>query len=710
MIRTIAFALLLPLITIGIATAQEAAKPPARHTLMPVPKSVAFQAGRLTVQSGFMVAVTKQSDARLLAGLDRALRRLERRTGLEFPRGLAKDATAATLVIECEGPGSKVPSVDENEAYTLTIDSKQAVLKAATTVGVLRGLETLLQLVDGDRAGYFLPAVTVDDAPRFPWRGLLIDVCRHWIPVDVIKRNLDGMAAVKLNVLHLHLSEDQGFRIESKKYPKLQQMGSDGNFFTQDQIRDIVAYATERGIRVVPEFDMPGHVSSWLVGYPELASAPGPFEIGRKWGVFDGALDPTREEVYKFLDAFYGEMAGLFPDAYMHIGGDENNGKQWSANAAIKAFMAKNNLADAHALQAYFNQRLTKILKKYGKRMVGWDEILHPDLPKDAVVQSWRGQASLADSARKGYSGILSSGYYIDLGYKTTDHYLVDPLPSTVSLTAEEAKRVLGGEACMWAEWVTPETIDSRIWPRTAAIAERFWSPADVRDVNDMYRRLAAVSLQLEDLGLRHESMAPVLLRRMAGTHSIGPLSVLASVVEPVKGYQRGRVRPTTQFTPLTRLADAARPDSMMGMMLRIGVDELLADAPRFRTRKPELASAFQEFRDIRPAIDRLIDEAPVLQEAAPLAADLSSLGTLGIEALSYLASGIAPTADWREVALSRIDQAARPRADVELAIIIPMRKLVIAAAELGQLAELGPRAWIARVEALAAPPPPVKK
>ena len=710
MIRTIALAMLCLLITMNVAAAQDATKPPARHTLMPVPKSLTFQTGRLAVQTGLTVAVSKASDARLLAGLDRALRRLERRTGLEFARGTANNVASATIVVDCVGPASKVPSVDENEAYTLTIDSTQAVLKAATTVGALRGLETLLQLVDGDRDGYFLPAVAIDDAPRFPWRGLLIDVCRHWLPIDVIKRNLDGMAAVKLNVLHLHLSEDQGFRIESKKFPKLHQVGSDGNFFTQDQIREIVAYATERGIRVVPEFDMPGHVTSWLVGHPELASAPGPYEIGRKWGVYDAALDPTREETYKFLEAFYGEMAGLFPDAYMHIGGDENNGKHWNANAGIKAFMAKNNLADAHALQAYFNQRLTKILKKYGKRMVGWDEILHPDLPKDAVVQSWRGQESLADGARKGYSGILSNGYYIDLGYKTTDHYLVDPLPAAVNLSAEESKRVLGGEACMWAEWITPETVDSRIWPRTAAIAERLWSPADVRDVNDMYRRLASVSIELEDFGLRHESMAPVMLRRIAGTHSIVPLSVLTSVVEPVKGYQRGRVKPATQFTPLTRLVDAARPDSMVALMLRLGVGELLADAPRFRMQKQELASAFQQFRDIRPAIDRLIDEAPVLQEAAPLATDLSGLGALGLEALSYLTSGIVPTTDWRDGALARLDQAAKPRADLELAIILPMRKIVFAAAELGQLAQLGPGAWLKRVESLAAPRSPPKK
>ena len=403
-------------------------------------------------------------------------------------------------------------------------------------------------------------------------------------------------------------------------------------------------------------------------------------------------------------------MAALFPDAYMHIGGDENNGKHWNANASIKAFMAKNKLADAHALQAYFNQRLMKILKKYGKRMVGWDEILHPDLPKDSVVQSWRGQASLAESARRGYSGILSNGYYIDLGYKTTDHYLVDPLPPTVNLSPEEAKRVLGGEACMWAEWITPDTIDSRIWPRTAAIAERFWSPGSVRDVPDMYRRLGAISLQLEDVGLQHESMAPVMLRRIAGTHSIQPLALLASVVEPVKGYQRGRQKPGTQFTPLTQLVDVARPDSMMAMLLGYGVDELVGDAPRFGLRKTDVLNALQEFRNIRPAIDRLIDGAPALQEAAPLAADLSALGGIGVEAISYLSSGEAATAEWRDAALARIDQAAKPKAAVELVIILPLRKLVVAAAELSQLPALGPRAWIARVDTLSAPPPPPRK
>jgi len=192
-------------------------------------------------------------------------------------------------------------------------------------------------------------------------------------------------------------------------------MGSDGLFYTQEQAREIISYARERGIRVVPEFDMPGHATAWLVGHPELASAPGPYTIERGAGIFEPALDPTREETYKLLDGFLGEMAALFPDAYMHIGGDENTGKQWDRNPKIQEFMRAKGLKDNHALQTYFNQRLLKILQKNGKRMMGWDEIFQPDLPKDVVIHSWRGQKALAEAARKGYDGILSYGYYIDL-------------------------------------------------------------------------------------------------------------------------------------------------------------------------------------------------------------------------------------------------------------------------------------------------------
>ena len=231
----------------------------------------------------------------------------------------------------------------------------------------------------------------------------MIDCSRHWMPIEVIERNLDAMAAVKLNVLHWHLSDDQGFRVESKRFPRLQEFGSDGHFYTQDQVRHIVAYARDRGIRVVPEFDIPGHTTSWFVGYPELASAPGPYKIERSWGIFQPTMDPSREETYKFLDKFLGEMTALFPDHYFHVGGDEVDPTQWMQSPSIQAFARERHLGTPDDLQAYFIHRVQEILKKYGKIMIGWDEVLNPDLESDTVIQSWRGQAALAEAARKGH-------------------------------------------------------------------------------------------------------------------------------------------------------------------------------------------------------------------------------------------------------------------------------------------------------------------
>src|SRR6266498_543708 len=674
------------------------------NNLMPVPASVEFRSGRLAIDNKFRMATRGFSDARLEAGISRALKRLAGRTGLTLNLSPTLIETEATLIVRCQGAGQPIPSVKEDESYQIEISDKQAALMAPTVVGVLRGLETLLQLVDADRDGYFLPGIRIQDQPRFPWRGLLIDVGRHYEPMEVLKRNLDAMAAVKLNVLHWHLTEDQGFRVESKKFPKLHLMGSDGLYYTQDQIREIIDYARARGIRVVPEFDIPGHSTSWLVGYPELGSAPGPYTIERAAGIFEPALDPTRDQVYKFLDTFFGEMAALFPDAYIHIGGDENEGKQWDRNPKIQAFMKEKGIKNNHALQAYFNQRLLKILQKHGKKMIGWDEVLQPELPKDVVIHSWRGSASLAEAAKKGYDGILSAGYYIDLMYPASDHYRADPIPADSTLTPEEAKHVLGGEATMWGEWVSPETIDSRIWPRTAAIAERLWSPRTIVDVEDMYRRLGVISLQLEELGLAHKRNHDMLLRRLTRSEDIVPLRTLASIVEPVKEYRRYQVRPQTMLSPLTGLVDAVPPDSEAARSFTLMVDGLLSDAPRFQLYRESINDTFVRWREAGPALDALIGRSPALMEAKPLADDLSQMALIGLESLAYLSKGVAPTTEWRDSRLALLEQAAKPRAALEFAITPGVRQLVIAAAELPRLQEMTPIEWKANVKRLAQP------
>lgn len=665
-----------------VATAQQP-QPERKLNLMPVPASVKLQNERLAVDANFKVATRGHSDARLEAGIWRFMKRLEGRTVLTFAPTLAPDDQMTQLIVNCQGPGKNIPSVSEDESYRIDITRRQAMLSAPTVVGALRGLETLLQLLDADRNGYFFPGVQIDDRPRFPWRGLMIDSARHFQTMDVLKRNLDGMAAVKLNVLHWHLSEDQGFRIESKKFPKLHQLGSDGNYYTQEQVKEIIAYARDRGIRVYPEFDIPGHSTSWLVGYPELGSAPGPYTIERRPGIFEPALDPTREEVYKFLDTFLGEMAALFPDDYLHIGGDENEGKQWDRNPAIQDFMKKKGIKDNHALQAYFNTRLLKILQKHNKKMIGWDEILQPELPKDVVIHSWRGTAALADAARKGYDGILSNGYYIDLIQPASQHYVPDPLPADSTLTPEEAKHVLGGEATMWAEWVNPETIDSRIWPRTAAIAERLWSARTVTDVEDMYRRLAVISLQLEELGLMHKRNQEMMLRRLVRDDDIGPLRTLVSVIEPVKEYRRYQFRPQTMLSPLTGVIDATPPDSETARKFMFMVKEFLNDGPRYQLYRSELSQMLGDWQTAGASLGPMIDRSPAIREIKPLAHSLSQLGETGMEALTYLKLGMAPPREWRETSLAKVDEAAKPAGALEFVVIGGVKQLVNTAADI---------------------------
>src|SRR2546422_4524373 len=420
--QTLALLSLCVLLFPSMITAQQ-----LTFNLMPVPASVQAGSGHLRVDSSFSVAITGHREPRLDRAVERFMRQLARQTALPVS-GKPVKTDKATLVIHTDRASKEIQEVGEDESYVLEVSPAGAKLTAPTPLGTLHGLQTFLQLVNVSPDGFAAPAVTIHDQPRFPWRGLMIDSARHFIPLDVIRRNLDGMEAVKMNVFHWHLSENQGFRVESRKFPKLHEVGSDTLYYTQDEIRDLIAYARDRGIRVVPEFDMPGHSTAWFVGHPELASGKGPYEIERRWGVFDPAMDPTSERVYKFLDEFIGEMGKIFPDHYFHIGGDEVNGKEWDANPKIRAFMKSQGIKNNQELQAYFSGRVQKLVTKHGKTGVGWDEVLVPGVPKDIVIQSWRGQASLAQAAKQSYRGILSNGYYLDLGWSAARHYAVDPM------------------------------------------------------------------------------------------------------------------------------------------------------------------------------------------------------------------------------------------------------------------------------------------
>jgi hexosaminidase len=526
--------------------------------LMPWPAHIRLHGGRLALTGQFDIEVTGDPGPRVYAAATRLLHHLQRRTGIAFEQHVVTanpGGEQAELVIKVRRPG--VLKIGENESYRLHIDSRHAVLTAEDGLGALHGLETLRQLLQSDPDGYYLPALDIRDQPRFKWRGLMIDVARHFEPVDVIERNLRGMAAVKLNVLHLHLSDNQGFRIQSKVFPELTELGSDGQYYSQTQIKQIIRYAGDRGIIVVPEFDLPAHAVSWLVSHPELASAPGPYHLYTRFGGKNPAFDPSNPETYRFLGRFFKEMGELFPAPYIHIGGDENSGAQWDNNPAIQAYMQPSITSDT-ALQAHFIQKLAGMINADGKQIIGWDEILQPGLEKGAIIQVWRGKESLYKAARAGHRAILSNGYYLDLLYPAADGYLNDPIPPGTRLKRSVRRNILGGEAEMWGELVRPATIDSRIWPNTAAIAERLWSPRDVHDVAWMYQRLRAVNLGLEELGLTQIRNQGVLLRQLTGQHEIEPLRTLIDVISPVRGYRRMASGHYTIYSPLASIADAA--------------------------------------------------------------------------------------------------------------------------------------------------------
>jgi hexosaminidase len=647
--------------------------------LMPTPWKAVVADGRLAVTSTFSVAASGYSDARLESAMRRLVARVARQTGIAISYSKV-DAAHATLVIECRERGPEYPSLGEDEAYRLEVSGLGANIKAATVTGALRGLETFAQLIGPGPDGFEAPAIHVDDKPRFPWRGLMLDVSRHWMPIEVVERNLDAMAAVKLNVFHWHLADDQGFRVESKRYPRLQELGSDGHFYTQDDVRRVIAYARERGIRVIPEFDIPGHTTSWFVGYPELASAPGPYQIERTWGIFQPTMDPAREQTYTFLDGFLGEMTALFPDPYFHIGGDEVDDTQWKSSASIQAFAREHKLLTTEDLHGYFNQRVQALLKKYGKTMIGWDETLRPGLSPDTVIQSWRGQASLASAAKSGYRGILSFGYYLDHLMPASFHYAVDPLDGGArELNGEQAARILGGEACMWSEYVSAETVDSRIWPRMAAIAERFWAPRETTDVRSMYARLEAVDRQLEWSGVQSRANYGRMVARMAGGWPVEPLRLLADASESAIIDVRRGARKYSSNIPLNRLVDAVRPESESIRRLERAAENAArgSGAP---AELAELRAAFTAWAENNVRLGPLAGNA-LIEELEPLSKNLSKAGAIGLGALGYLESGSEPPKGWISQQSRILDAMAKPSAEVKLAAVRPVKALLEALA-----------------------------
>ena len=609
----------------------------SKYNLMPWPQKIKSNSAKFLIDSSVTISINSEDEGRVRNVAVNFLRRLANRTGVFIDKGFPISNKAASIEIEFNTVEEL--NVNTDESYKLNVDTDKVKILANTDIGAIRALETLLQLIGNNKNEYYFEGVSIEDSPRFVWRGLMIDVSRHFQPVDVIKRNLDAMASVKLNVFHWHLTDDQGFRIESKKYPKLQKLASDGLYYTQEQIKDVVKYASNLGIRVIPEIDVPGHSSAILTAYPEHGSKDNyEYSIERYAGVFDPTLDPTKESTYEFLDNLFSEITPLFPDEYFHIGGDENEGKHWNENKDIQKFKKKHHLKTNHDLQTYFNVRLEKILKKFGKKLMGWDEILTPSTPKTAVIHSWRGehegleQSTLIEAAQKGYQAVLSAGYYIDRMLSVEHHYLVDPIGDAV-LTKEERKRILGAETTMWSELVTPLTIDSRIWPRTAAIAERYWSSKDINDVDNMRERLKVINYQLEEIGISHIRNKDVILRNISRNEDIKSLKVLSRVCEPLKIYSRNKGGTEYKsFSPFTLFADACTADAEDAIKFNKNVSLLITgDKEESKIEITKFLLLWKENHE--DFID--INKNPNTKLLEPLSRHLSDTSKLLLKALS---------------------------------------------------------------------------
>jgi hexosaminidase len=424
---------------------------------------------------------------------------------------------------------------------------------------------------------------------------------------------------------------------------------------------------------------------SWLVAYPELASSPGVSQLVRsERDQLRPPLDPTQEGTYKLLNDVFGEMAHLFPDEYFHIGGDEVDGKYWDGNERIQTWMRAHNLKDNHALQAYFNKRVQVILSKHGKRMEGWDEILADDLPKDTLVQSWRGPKSLVQASQMGFKTILSAGYYLDLMYPASTHYAVDPWGGeSASLTPEQKSLILGGEAAQWTEYVTPEILDNRLWPRLGAIAERLWSPESVTDVDSMYRRLAVLSRNLEWLDLQHRTSSRKMLERIAGDAPPQLIETLTMTVEPVKEYGREKTQKFDVNMPLNHLVDAVPPESGYARE----INALAIEAVRNSSSNPEtnqearqaLREWFVEWRANDARLQPYLATSALREPLAPLSHNLAVLGTIGLEALDAIESGRPITAEQRKAQLAALEDSSAPHAELMFVITPAVRTLITA-------------------------------
>lgn len=401
------------------------------------------------------------------------------------------------------------PALDRQGSYQLHLASDSICLKAGAIQGLFNGISSLRQL----KALYpeKTPALDIRDHPRFAHRGMLLDCCRHFFSVDVVKKYIDLLSLFKMNVLHWHLTEDQGWRIEIESYPRLNEQGAYrtetdgsvyGGYYSKAEIRDVVRYASERGVEVIPEIELPGHSQAAISAYPELSCRGLPVEVANDWGVFKEIYCAGNDSVFLFFENVLLEVMELFPSTFIHIGGDEAPKTRWEACTKCQRRIESEGLADEHELQSYFIRRIERFLREHGRQLIGWDEILVGGLAEGAIVQSWRGMEGGVEAVRSGHRAIMSptSHAYFDYDLRSIDLekvYSFEPVPE--GLSQQEEQLIIGGECNMWTERVPDEkALDAKVFPRLLAMSERLWSPADRRDWTEFKSRVQRMYPVLE--------------------------------------------------------------------------------------------------------------------------------------------------------------------------------------------------------------------
>ena len=603
----------------------------ALDQLMPMPVVVKPSEGTLVLTDLSADAPTP----RLHAALSRLLGRLENAGGPKLP--IVEEGQGTHFLIGVQAVVSTYPMPDMDESYRLSIAADGVCLTAQSEVGALRGLQTLLQLFDCVEGSWRLPCCEIEDRPRFSWRGMLLDTSRHFMQKEHVLRLLDCMEVAKLNVLHFHLANDQGFRMECETFPKLHEEGSEGAYYTKEDMAEIIAFAADRGIRVVPEFCLPGHAVSWQVAYPELsASDDPPTRIGETRGTFSIPIDPSREETYAFIDKFVAEMAEVFPDPHFHTGGDEVNPTAWKENPRIKTFMDEQGFKRGRDLQAYFTGRYAALVAKHGKIPIGWEEVLHSDVPEDVIVHLWKDGAYAKDLAR--HPVLTSWNTYLDLQQPSDWLYRKDPLDFTIDGDAPpEGLNMVGAEMTNWAETIHGGNLDMRTWPRGAAIAERFWSPrayCDERGADTLYARLDVFERYLTAAGSMHQGHALRTCGELYEGADEETLGRFADLIEPA-AYPFLRRRRLLLERTLPRLFPA--PDVERYSDMRRFVDHLPAESRvgrEFRvdvvtfskTGNPDLARSIAE---------RLLAWEALAKEVQTLARRNSAMRSDGLDRLA---------------------------------------------------------------------------